>query len=87
MAQEKRDYLVVDNGGRVVLSRIDMANDFTVANASNGLGWSGGDAPFKVYAAIAGADPGGYGLIGEVPAGEVRAFTDTGIAPDLEIQP
>jgi len=86
MAQEKRDYMVIDANGRVVLSRIDMANDFTVANASNGLGWSGGAAPFKVYASIVGAQ-GGYGLIGEVPAGEARSFTDTGIAPDLEQAP
>lgn len=87
MAQEKRDYQVIDASGRVVLSRIDMANDFAVAGASNGLGWSGGVAPFKVYAAVVGADPGGYGLIGEVPAGEARAFTDTGIAPDLGQRP
>ena len=86
MAHEKRDYQVIDANGRVVLSRIDMGNDFAVMGAVNGLGWSGGVAPFKVYAAIVGSGDG-YGLIGTVEAGEAREFTDTGGAPDLEQAP
>lgn len=87
MAKEKRDYQVVDAEGRVILSRIDVENDFAVEGACNGLGWSGGKAPFKVYASVLGADPGGYGLIGEIDASEPRTFEDTGIAPDLEQAP
>lgn len=87
MATQVRDYQVVDAGGRVVLARVDMANDFEVAGARNGLGWSTGVAPFKVYAAVIGADPGGYGLIGEVGAGDERWFEDTGLEPDLASKP
>lgn len=87
MAKEKRDYQVIDADGRVVLSRIDMENDFAVEGVSNGLGWSGGKAPFKVYASVVGADPGGYGLVGEIDASEPREFQDTGIAPDLSAAP
>lgn len=87
MAKEKRDYQVIDADGRVILSRIDVENDFAVAGARNGLGWSGGKAPFKVYGAIVGAQPGGYGLLGEIDASMPRTFEDTGAAPDLSSRP
>lgn len=86
MAKQVRDYQVVDSDGRIVLSRIDMANDFTVEGANNGLGWAGGVAPFKVYASVVGSGDG-YGLIGEVEAGAARSFQDTGIDPDLGQRP
>ena len=86
MAKEKRDYQVIDADGRVVLSRIDMENDFGVTGASNGFGWSGGKAPFKVYCGIVGSGSG-YGLLGTVPEGAERMYLDTGEAPDLEQAP
>lgn len=86
MAKEKRDYQVIDADGRVLLSRIDMENDFEVEGASNGLGWSGGAAPFKIYASQVGSG-NGYGLIGTVDASMPRQFQDTGLAPDLNQAP